>query len=495
MFKSKGGTSQMDEQNAPQKGYGESNVIFTKEMADKAREILRKKLSDPKQVILDVLSKEWQQTLFHDNDHEEILYQKVEPFLVEIVRRAKERFNFSAVIEIRSYLYGIFDSKLEGAARDFCYRFIDKFLMPPFESKPDSELTWEELEKETEKEILSVLDNQRQPGAGEFLELLVNKFDWRVRHLFLSVIQRLRSDKSKQTYLRDYLKTTLSDKEIGIALRGAVKPEREFKSTLDDLIRQSLIYRKSDAFKEMIEFTAKFRDYAPYNNLLVSIQRPECSFYATEKDWQTRFGRKIKEDATPMLILAPMHPVMLVYDLDSTEGEKPLPKNLTDLCKTEGEWEPARLDLTLENAKRDGVLIQFKELSSTMGGFATSEVHDPIYKMRVVIRKELDTKSCYNVMCHELAHIYLGHLGTDKDNWWPCRINLTHRAVEIEAEAVSYIVGTRLGLNPSSAAYLAGYVAEGHPMDNISVELIAKVSGKLLEMGERKMPQRKSAKK
>jgi hypothetical protein len=187
--------------------------------------------------------------------------------------------------------------------------------------------------------------------------------------------------------------------------------------------------------------------------------------------------------------------VMLVYDLDSTEGEKPLPKNLTDLCKTEGEWEPARLDLTLENAKRDGVLIQFKELSSTMGGFATSEVHDPIYKMRVVIRKELDTKSCYNVMCHELAHIYLGHLGTDKDNWWPCRINLTHRAVEIEAEAVSYIVGTRLGLNPSSAAYLAGYVAEGHPMDNISVELIAKVSGKLLEMGERKMPQRKSAKK
>jgi hypothetical protein len=484
----------MDEQDVPQKGYGESNVIFTKERADKAREVLSKKINDPKQIILDVLSKEWQQSLFDDNDHEEILYKKVEPFLVEIERRAKERFNFSAGIEIRSYLYGIFDSKLEGAARDFCYRFIDKFLMPPFEPKPDSELSWEELEKETEKEILCVLDNQRQPGAGEFLELLVSKFDWRVRHLFLSVIQRLRSDSSIKTYLRDYLKTTLSDEEIKNALRGDVKPDREFKSTLDDLIRQSLIYGKSEAFREMIEFTAKFRDYAPYNNFLIKLQNPCCSFYATAKDWQERFGRQINEDGRPMLILAPMHPVMLVYDLDSTDGPA-LPERLECFGKTEGQWDSAYLSYTLDNVKRDNILVQFRKLSSTHGGFATTQGGNGDYKMRIVVNEEFTTKSRYTTLCHELAHIYLGHLGTDKDNWWPCRINLTHRAVEIEAEAVSYIVGTRLGLNPSSAAYLAGYVAEGHPMDNISVELIAKVSGKLLEMGERKMPQRKSAKK
>ena len=61
----------------------------------------------------------------------------------------------------------------------------------------------------------------------------------------------------------------------------------------------------------MVSFMARFRDYAPYNNMLVRMQNSTCSFYATERDWCDRFGRKLKEDARPMLILAPMHPVML----------------------------------------------------------------------------------------------------------------------------------------------------------------------------------------
>jgi hypothetical protein len=28
----------------------------------------------------------------------------------------------------------------------------------------------------------------------------------------------------------------------------------------------------------------------------------------------------------------------------------------------------------------------------------------------------------YGTLCHELAHIYLGHSGTDRDHWWPSRI-------------------------------------------------------------------------
>lgn len=55
----------------------------------------------------------------------------------------------------------------------------------------------------------------------------------------------------------------------------------------------------------------------------------------------------------------------------------------------------------------------------------------------------------------ELAHIDLGHVGTDADHWWPCRTNLTHRTVEIEAESVSSIVCTRAGLTTSAASDLA----------------------------------------
>jgi hypothetical protein len=30
----------------------------------------------------------------------------------------------------------------------------------------------------------------------------------------------------------------------------------------------------------------------------------------------------------------------------------------------------------------------------------------------------LGEPSKYGTLCHELAHIYLGHLGADRDHWW-----------------------------------------------------------------------------
>jgi hypothetical protein len=59
--------------------------------------------------------------------------------------------------------------------------------------------------------------------------------------------------------------------------------------------------------------------------------------------------------------------------------------------------------------------------------------------MRIGLREELETAAAYSVLCHELAHIYLGHLGADRDGWWPYRLNLPFAVTEIEAEAVSLI--------------------------------------------------------
>jgi hypothetical protein len=47
-------------------------------------------------------------------------------------------------------------------------------------------------------------------------------------------------------------------------------------------------------------------------------------------------------------------------------------------------------------------------------------------------------KSQFGTLCHELAHIYLGHLGTDREHWWPSRTDLDVRAVEIEAESSAF---------------------------------------------------------
>lgn len=322
------------------------------------------------------------------------------------------------------------------------------------------------------------------------MRCLEEKLGWRVRSFLLPVIRELRADTSVKGLLRDYLAATLSDAEVEAALCGDADPRHRFKSTMDDLLRKSSAYRKSAFFREAIEFTAKFRDYAPFNNLLVKVQRPSCSYYATEKHWLQAFQRQVKEDARPILILAPMHPVMLVYDLDDTNGP-PLPDKLRNFAATQGEWNSKVLENTLANADRDKVLVQFKTLSSLHGGFATTRLRDGRYKMRVVIHSGLDDKSRFSILCHELAHVYLGHLGSDRDRWWPSRINLSHATVEIEAEAVAYVVSQRAGLTPASAAYLSTFLKEGEYPEGVSLELIAKVASKLGEMASRMLPPRK----
>lgn len=362
------------------------------------------------------------------------------------------------------------------------------FADPPLWNKEDEE----KFEAEIRDEILKYLSSPRQPSANELLIHIEKTFTWKARHFIFPIIQKMRADKNLQRYLRDYLGTTLSDEELKAALRGNSKPNKEYRNAFEELMHQSIQFRKSSAFREMIEFVAKFRDYAPYNNMLVKVQNPSCSYYATAKDWRNKFNRTIKEDARPMLILAPMSPVMLVYDLDSTEGE-PLPEKLEQFAKTKGDFNYKTMEYTLKNAERDKINIQYKNLSLTNAGFTTTRMQDKKYKMRIAIHEALDDSSRYSVICHELAHIYLGHLGTDEDNWWPCRLNLNHKTVEIEAEAVSYIVGIRAGLLPSSARYLSRYFTDENIPESISIDLIGKVTSRLENMGTSILPARKTA--
>jgi len=272
-----------------------------------------------------------------------------------------------------------------------------------------------------------------QPSAWELLQHLDNKVDLKARWAVEDAIRRLMKDSDLTTATRDYFRDLLESGDLAKALRGKARPGREIESSIDALVRASTVYRSSTAFQEMVDFMANFRDYAPFNNMLVRLQNPSCSFYASRRDWERRFSRAPIEDARPMLILATMHPVMLVYDVDQTGG-KPLPEELRNFAKFEGEWNPKQLDQTVENAmERDRIRIDFKRLSSTNAGFATLALGSGESKMRIAIHEELDLPSRFGVVCHELAHVYLGHLGGDKDGWWPSRGDLNHRAMEIEA--------------------------------------------------------------
>ena len=331
--------------------------------------------------------------------------------------------------------------------------------------------------------VREILRNRIQPSAWELLAALDHKLGLKARWAVGDAMRRLVDDSSLTHPPRDYLRDLLESDDWRDATRGGERPAREVESTVDALLRESTAYRNSASFQEMVSFMANFRDYAPFNNMLVKLQNPSCSFFATQKDWHKRFGRRLKEDARPMLILAPMHPVMLVYDLDSTEGP-PLPQELQQFAKFEGEWGPARLERTVTNAStRDLIRIDTVKLSSTNAGFATISAGQGGTKMRIGLHDELDEPSRYGVLLHELAHVYLGHLGGDKDGWWPSRGDLGRRAMEVEAEAVAHIVSRRAGLKGASPHYVSRYLDGDATLHAISLDQIARAAGRLEEMG------------
>ena len=343
--------------------------------------------------------------------------------------------------------------------------------------------------------LLALLAGGRQPSAWELLSEVETKVGLKARWELLAVLEALSQDTKDLTQSqRDFCGSLRGSEDLAEALRGADAPEKEIKSTIDSLLQQSRAYRGSKDFQDMVNFMGAFRDYAPFNNMLVRLQNPTCSFYATEPDWIKRFERKLKEDARPMLILAPMHPVMLVYDLDQTEG-KPLPKEVTEFSKFEGDWKPEWLNRLVLNAQaHDKIRVDFKKLSSTNAGFATIAAAFGGWKMRIAIHDERDEPSRFGVLCHELAHIHLGHLGSDKDLWWPSRRELNHRTMEIEAEAVAFIVSTRFGLKGASDRYVSRYLGNQPMPPSVSLDLVAKVAGRLEKMAKEILPPRREKK-
>jgi len=335
--------------------------------------------------------------------------------------------------------------------------------------------------------ILEVIHGHAQPSAWELIQELENRFGPKARWNLTTALLEISEDRSQTHSARDYARDMLESDDLVEALQGRQRPGKEIESSIDALLHESDAYRASEAFQEMVSFMANFRDYAPFNNMLVRLQNPSCGLYATQRDWWRRFRRQLKEDARPMLILAPMHPVLLVYDLDQTEGDE-LPKHIREFARFTGEWEDQWLARTLQNAwERDRIRVEFKHLSSTHAGFATIAWGRDGSKMRIAIHDELDLPSRYGVLCHELAHVYLGHLGGDQDGWWPSRGNLLHGAMEVEAEATAYITARRAGLAGASSKYISRYLADDSVLKSVSIDQIAKVGGRIVDMATRQM--------
>lgn len=283
------------------------------------------------------------------------------------------------------------------------------------------------------------------------------------------------------------------------------------KRALDELFSSARKYRSADSFSALMQFISRFRFYAPYNAMLLHIQMPAATFVAPADRWIREYGRLIKPDARPLVILQPRGPVMFVFDVSDTESglaSCPLPAEVEKPFEGLSGYVGRELECTIENAKRDGIRITKRKEGSESAGSAhlvsrkditpllfktgrTKEGNDILASIAVLydvlFNEDLGRAARYATIVHELAHIYCGHLGAPNKKWWPDRRGLVQDVAEFEAESITYLVCKRLGIQNPSEEYLAQYIDGMKSIPDISLELIMKAGGLIEQMGQKRL--------
>lgn len=260
------------------------------------------------------------------------------------------------------------------------------------------------------------------------------------------------------------------------------------RSLLDQLLEDSRLYYSSTDYKQLLDFVVKLRNFAPFNAMLLHIQKPGISYAASATDWRERFNRYPKRDARPLLILWPFAPVVLVYDLIDTEGE-PLPEDAR-FIQVRGEITGNCMGRFLVLMERKGIKHYYFDAGDGIAGSIqmtksppakTDKKSKSTKKSEYLIRinRNHSPSEQFSTLAHELGHLYLGHLGPDERLGISRRPKLTHAQEELEAESFAYLTCSRNGVECKSQTYLANYVRDNKHVDDLDIYQIVRGVGQM----------------
>ncbi len=270
----------------------------------------------------------------------------------------------------------------------------------------------------------------------------------------------------------------------------------EAYSAIDELIRSALAYHTPERFVELMKFTRRLPKYSPFNCMLLHIQNPNLKYVARPQQWAA-IGRKIKPGARPLVILAPMHPVMFVFEVSDTEGA-PLPpeieREIEDPFAVEGFIESKTWERVLRGCGGMGIVVKEEPLGSNLAGdVRLIGVESSRYLLR--LNAAHDSAARFATLAHELAHLFCGHLGRTESDFWEKRDDLSLASRELEAEAVAYLVASRFRLNTASQKYLSIYLTPGVTLPPYSMETILTAAGAVELMAKGQLPGKERARR
>ncbi|MEF9939599.1 MAG: ArdC family protein [Clostridium sp.] len=256
----------------------------------------------------------------------------------------------------------------------------------------------------------------------------------------------------------------------------------------------------SDKYKKYLSTMQKFHSYSFNNSLLIAQQKPDASYIAGYKTWET-MERHVIKGAKGIMILAPSLYKNIIYTDVTDPGTGLLKRDaqgnpvkerkeityasfraisVFDISQTEGEPLP-ELAKELQGQMPDYMLlmdsikevapapIRFDNWNTNKKGYYHLEDKEIVIKSGM---SELQTiKTAIHETTHSILHKDKAHI---KDS----------ATMEVEAESVAFILCQHLGLDTSdySFGYLAGWSSDKElPELKSSLQTIQQTSHKLIE--------------
>lgn len=275
---------------------------------------------------------------------------------------------------------------------------------------------------------------------------------------------------------------------------GELRKERQ--RGVDELFASAKEYASSARFHELLEFAGRFKQFAPYNAMLIYLQCPGARFVLSPREWLKQYRRVVLKDKRPILVLMPNGPLRCLFDVSDTQlmpgiSSDPFPPELAQPFEGNfGQAVPEGMLKTLESRLADlgichGTMRAGENLAGKieLGGEGDPDVlipwggdlpirWRPAYSIRVSESASDTAKFC--TILHELAHMLCRHLVDAYAGKWEVR-RISEGAKEFEAESVAWLVARRQGVDSPSSRYLAEYVGtQGEIPDGTSVEEIMK---------------------
>jgi hypothetical protein len=273
---------------------------------------------------------------------------------------------------------------------------------------------------------------------------------------------------------------------------------------LDELFHRSERWRSGEGLRRLLEFIARFPGYSPLNALLLFVQQPEATHVATARGWARLHRRRLSPQARPLVILAPMSPVLFVYDLADTQGP-PLPEAVLTPPAPAERQVLKTYETTLHNCGVERIAVRETPEPPPAGEAAApvtpalrrswAHLHlDAGARYLILLDAGLGCAEKYASLVSALAHLFCGHLGIDGEAWWMDRKGLDLPRADLEADAAAFLVCRRMGLKGLAQPFQPQCPPDGAPIPPLGLSAVFQAVGHIEDMGRApwRKPRRRS---